>query len=306
MPTGACGINCDVCKLRLLDICSSCGPGNSVEASAKLVAQKRIFGGECSILACARLNRIEYCLRDCNSFPCENFGSGPYPYSEGFLRMQERRRNDRPPAVSPNRTLVDVPPEYWEKLGERDLSVLCNITFATPHGSRGLVLRSLNRDILVDIEDRCLKTGKDGGWDELDDPLLEIVTLLYLTNVDTVYPFGKDIVSVKDLKEAHYFKDQHAIRLDPLLERYGNAPEAFKEAAEYLDGKAVDMADIGYMLLPFPRVPLYYLMWRGDEEFRPKVTVLFDRPVERWLSASAIWMLTKVVSTALLIGPRPL
>ena len=60
MPTGACGINCDICKLKLLGICSSCGPGRSREAEAKLAAQKRLFGGSCSILECARMNNLNY------------------------------------------------------------------------------------------------------------------------------------------------------------------------------------------------------------------------------------------------------
>ena len=46
MPTGACGINCDVCKLQLLGLCSTCGSGRSQEAQRKLAAQKAAFGGQ--------------------------------------------------------------------------------------------------------------------------------------------------------------------------------------------------------------------------------------------------------------------
>ena len=45
MPTGACGINCDVCQLNLLGTCSSCGSGQSLEAEKKLDAQQRLIGG---------------------------------------------------------------------------------------------------------------------------------------------------------------------------------------------------------------------------------------------------------------------
>ena len=60
MPTGACGINCDVCKLNLLGTCSSCGSGKSLEAEQKLAAQNRLFGSTCAILSCARMNQIEH------------------------------------------------------------------------------------------------------------------------------------------------------------------------------------------------------------------------------------------------------
>ena len=39
MPTGACGINCDVCGLNRLEICSTCGSGISQKAQEKLMAQ---------------------------------------------------------------------------------------------------------------------------------------------------------------------------------------------------------------------------------------------------------------------------
>ncbi len=116
MPTGACGINCDVCKLHLLGTCSSCGSGTSAEAEKKLAAQRRLLGSTCSILACAQLNQVEYCLRDCNQFPCDNFRTGPYPFSQGFLNMQGRRLKERPPAFAPGGSRVSVAADYWDQL----------------------------------------------------------------------------------------------------------------------------------------------------------------------------------------------
>lgn len=304
MPTGACGINCDVCKLKLLEICSSCGSGRSREASKKLEAQKRIFGGVCTILECACRNQKEYCLRDCNSFPCDNFIAGPYPYSPGFLGMQERRRQDRPPALNHHGTVITVPPEYWISLQNRDTNMLCNLTLASPYSSGGLLFHFLREDLLVDIENCCLKRLKNGSWEKIADPLLEMITLLYLNNVDSFHPLGKDIISPKDLKEAHFFKGAHELKIAPLLERYGNDMAGLEETAKYLEGQAIDMADAAYMLLPFPRVPLYYLFWKGDEEFESRISVLFDRSIENYLPAAGIWALSNWVSFALLKGPE--
>jgi hypothetical protein len=65
----------------------------------------------------------------------------------------------------------------------------------------------------------------------------------------------------------------------------------------------MDMADAAYRLLPFPRIPVYYLFWNGDDEFDPRISVLFDRSIEELFSADAIWGLVSRVSTALLRGP---
>ncbi len=304
MPTSACGINCDVCKLKLMGICSSCGAGKSPEARKKLEAQNRIFGNTCAILSCACMNNLSYCLRDCLMFPCDNFRAGPYPFSPGFLAMQERRRRQTPPALTHNNTPVAIPPEYWEFLEKRDVHQLCNFTFAEPHPSGGLLFRFLQEDILIDTKERCLRRLKEGIWEKTEDPLLELITLLYFNNVKSLLPVGKDIVGVNDLKEAHFFRGPHTLKLSPLLERYGNDPNGFKDAAEYLGGKAVDMATSGYRLLPFPRVPLYYLLWKGDDEFKPKISVLFERSIEDCFEADAIWGLVTRVSFALLKGPE--
>lgn len=308
MPTGACGINCDVCKLRLLGTCSTCGSGKSIEARKKLDAQKRIFGAGCPVLECACMNNLEYCMRDCSLFPCENFRLGPYPFSRSFLDMQARRLRERPPAFTPNKTLIKVPPEYWDNLRERDINMLCNFTLADPHppdspGSHtGLVFHFLKENVLADIENRCLKRFSNNQWEKTDDPLLELITLVYLNNVKSFHPLNKDIISTEDLKEGHFFKGPHKLKTEPLLERYGNDLHGFRSAAENLEGKAVDMADAAYMLLPFPRVPLYYLLWKGDEEFKPRISILFDRSIEDYFEADAIWGLVNMVSLELLRG----
>jgi len=303
MPTAACGINCDVCKLNLLGTCSTCGPGTGPEAEKKLAAQQRLLGGTCAILACAEMNRIQYCMRDCPQFPCDNFRAGPYPFSQGFLNMQQRRLKERPPAFAPDGSRVAVAPLYWDDLQKRNIGSLCNYTLFTGEATGRLRFQFLNEDIVVDIKERCLKRLDDDRWVKTEDPLLELVTVLYLTNVNGLYPMGRDVVGVKDLKEAHFFQGPHALKTEPLIRRYGNDLRGFRQAAQFLAGEPREMADAAFRLLPFPRIPLYYLLWLGDEEFEPRVTVLLDRFIEKVLAADAIWALINRVTTALLDGP---
>jgi hypothetical protein len=303
MPTGACGINCDVCKLNLLGTCSSCGPGLSPEAKKKLAVQQKLFGSTCAVLACAGMNRIQYCLRDCNQFPCDNFSAGPYPFSQAYLQMQQRRRKQNPPAFAPDKTPVNVPAHFWEDLQKRDLTTLSNLTLFSVVSPREMVFPFLNEKVLLDLSARCLKRNEGRGWEKTSDPLLELLTLVYLNNVNALQPLGKEIVGIKDLKEAHFFQGPHALQIDPLLQRYGHDIKGFKDAAEYLAGHPMDMADAAYRLLPFPRIPVYYLFWKGDDEFDTRISVLFDRSIEELFSADAIWGLVNRVSTALLQGP---
>ncbi len=213
--------------------------------------------------------------------------------------MQKRRLQENPRAYAQNGSHLFVADEYWNNLCEKNLKMLCNLTFFEPLTHRGLQFRFLNEDVGLDVDERCLLRFTGGRWVKTDDPLLELVTVLYLNNVKEVFPLGRDIVGIKDLKERHFFAGPHELKLDPLLKRYGHDLEGFRQAAEALGGQSMEMADAAYRLMPFPRVALYYLLWEGDEEFRPRVQVLFDRLIEEIFAADAIWGLVNRVTMAL-------
>jgi hypothetical protein len=52
----------------------------------------------------------------------------------------------------------------------------------------------------------------------------------------------------------------------------------------------------------FPKIPLYYLLWQGDEEFEPRLSILFDRSIEEHLPADAVWGLVKLFTDILVRG----
>jgi len=218
--------------------------------------------------------------------------------------MQKRRRKQIPPAYAPDNVPASVAPEFWDKLQHKDINHLCNLTLFSPVSERQLSFRFLNEEVLVDVDNRCLKRFGRNGWEKTDDPLLELVTVIYLISVREVYPLGRDIVGPKDLKEAHFFQGPHELKLDALIKRYGRDLNGFKAAALHLEGEAQNMADTAYKLLPFPRVPLYYLLWQEDDEFKAGMNVLFDRSIEQVFSADAIWGLVNRVSSSLLLGPQ--
>lgn len=299
MATGACGIQCDVCKLNLIGTCSTCGSGRSPEAASKLSAQKSLFGSGCPILECALLNGIEYCMRDCDLFPCENFKMGPYPYSSGFLDMQKRRLSQSPPALTPQGNAIVIPQSYWDTLAAKDLSRLSHFTLSEPD-ENGLVFPFLNREILIDVSHRRLKKRSRGQWTVLDDPLLELITLLYFNRVSALSSMGRGTVSTRDLKEGHFFQGPHALNLGPLVQRFRNNLRDFAEAALRLNAKPVDMADAAFIFYPYPRIPVYYLFWEKDTEFDAQVDVLFDMSIENCLDAAGIWGLVNLVTRCIL------
>ena len=213
--------------------------------------------------------------------------------------MQERRKDEKPKAYASDGSHLTVDAAYWEKVSKRDMTALCNVTFFDRVTPDTLEYRFLSENIRLHLAQRCLlRKNPQGNWKQSDDPLLTLVTVMYLKAIDAIYPMGRDIVGAKDLKEGHFFAGPHEFRTKPLLQRYANDLKGFKFTAKKLGGEPMEMADAAFRLLPFPRVPLYFLIWKGDEEFKPRLQVLFDRSIENVLAADAIWALVNRVSMA--------
>jgi hypothetical protein len=112
------------------------------------------------------------------------------------------------------------------------------------------------------------------------------------------------MVGVEGLKDAQFFHGPHELRVQPLLERYANDLEGFMTAASGLGGESLELADGAYRVWALPKIPIYYLFWEGDEEFEPRLSILFDRSIESHLSADAIWGLVNIVSHILVAGSQ--
>jgi hypothetical protein len=82
-----------------------------------------------------------------------------------------------------------------------------------------------------------------------------------------------------------------------LLSIFGRDRELFCRAAESLGGSPVPMGDAAYRLWPFPRVPILFVLWEGDDEFEPALHVRFDASVSsQLLTLDTLWALVNVVS----------
>lgn len=299
MATGACGINCDTCKLYRHGECSSCGPAMSETAQMKMQAQERLLGSPCPLLACARLNRINHCLADCDNFPCENLERGPYPFSAAFLSMQQRRRQDMK-SPKARREEVRLSREHWEKILACSPTSVAQAASVKWEGDR-VELQIFNRQIVVSLsreqvelvegDTRCQATG-----------LMSLVALTYL-----YYTKGSSLagqwVSEKDLSFASFFRGIHQLPLALLLERFGTEPELFLEAARKLGGSATkDGGDCSVLLWVLPKVPVKLILWCRDEELPAAITVLFDRSVEHFLPADGIFAMISLLQEEMLLA----
>jgi hypothetical protein len=194
---------------------------------------------------------------------------------------------------------VWVPVQYWEALAEREPEEICRNALVKIHPPRGLVVPFLNETYLVDGDGRCISKGLISGWERVDQPLLELILLVYILGAKDE-PLKREMITAQQLRDGHFFQGPHELDTKSLLVRWGRDPSGFRKAAAALGGAPIDAAEAAFRIQALPRVPIYYLLWEGDEEFEPRLSILFDRSVELHLPADAIWGLVQLVSAAMI------
>jgi hypothetical protein len=218
-------------------------------------------------------------------------------------RLAEINTKSIPKITSAGDRIV-VPSEHWDNLQKRDSTEICNLALAQLETTGDIRLCVLDTDFLIHPQNRTIRTMTRERSILIRDPLLELITVVYLTHI-TSAPLRHERVGIKDLKSAHFFQGPHELETGPFLERYGNDAAGFRKVAGQLGGRFISStADAGVVFSPFPKVLLYYLLWEGDEEFKPRLSVLFDRSIEDHFAADFIWALVGYV-TRILLNPSP-
>jgi len=186
----------------------------------------------------------------------------------------------------------NIDPFYWDKLSQLHPTDVCNRTEATYNPAReGFVLPVYNlRYLILPKERKILRVQwNDQTVEEELPPYFYLMVLVYLTEAKDV-KLNHSWVSEKDLKGGStFFRGPHSLRVIELEGLYGNNPDAFLEAGRRLGGSEILYGDKGFALEVFPRVPLAYILWKGDEEFPPRIGLLFDSTVGSHLPLDIIW-----------------
>jgi hypothetical protein len=193
---------------------------------------------------------------------------------------------------------VQVPERYWEELNAGDAEEVCLRAGARNRPPAAIFLPFMREYLRVDMERREVCRQAHGRWEPVGHGLLELLCLIYLLHAGPE-PLSEQMVGARELRTAHFFTGPHELRTRPVLRRYGMDPEGFIRASESIGGERLDLADASFRFMAFPKVPVHYLLWRGDEEFPPRLSILFDRSIECHLAADAIWGLVNLLSDML-------
>jgi hypothetical protein len=97
-------------------------------------------------------------------------------------------------------------------------------------------------------------------------------------------------VAVGSLKGGKcFFQGPHSFPLDPLIEQYGRDAQGFLDRGLSLGAVQEVYGDVSVRFAALPRVPVVMVLWGADEEFPPRLSVVFDASVDQHLPLDAIY-----------------
>lgn len=185
-----------------------------------------------------------------------------------------------------------LPPALWEDLTARPPEQAAQTTGALWRDGR-FALSLLGRPLAVDPAQRRV-------W-RLDQPESRVSYQTGLVLVSTlsrslgVPPSGRLVTPEELPGGAQFFQGPHAVNKKPLVKRFGYDPQALLERALAMGGEAIEGADVAVKVPGLPMLPLYALLWAGDDEFEARAVVGLDAHAHYHLALDGLWALTNLM-----------
>ncbi len=131
--------------------------------------------------------------------------------------------------------------------------------------------------------------------------LVARIMLLHYINSATGIALTGEKVSYGDIPSGLRYEPVFKKRvLKPLVSAFGSDRYAFLEAGLALGGRKEEYGDVSFTLFPFPRIPITFILWEGDEEFQPSANTLFDPSVTGYLPLEDIVVISKLAASRIL------
>ena len=160
-----------------------------------------------------------------------------------------------------------------------------------------IIIEYLNQSYQITLPDIEISLAEGKKEVPLRD---KILILHYFTLAKGTLTTNK-IIAYKELPEgASYFPTFSKRAIKPLLDHFGNEPRRLVDVAAKLGGHKADYGDVAVTINAFSRVPITFVLWRGDEEFPPEGSILFDSTISDYLSTEDINVLCETIAWRLI------
>lgn len=119
--------------------------------------------------------------------------------------------------------------------------------------------------------------------------LTEQILILHYLQYSSGEPVSGVNIDFRSVPEGSFYWSAFVSRAKkPLLEMFGKDPDFYLEVATHMGGLPVSLGDLAFQFQAFPLVPITHVLWRGDEEFPPDASILFDETISEHLPTEDI------------------
>ena len=128
-------------------------------------------------------------------------------------------------------------------------------------------------------------------------PIQQQVLLLHYLNGAGGTELTGEWISYQEIPDGKFYMDAFLRRAkNPMVQGFGARPELLvKLAKEVYGATPSDHGDSSVIVPVLPLAPVALILWKGDEEFPPEGTILFDKSLPRILSAEDIAWLSGMI-----------
>jgi len=162
-----------------------------------------------------------------------------------------------------------------------------------------VTIQYLNHSYLITLPEIEISFADSGDKVPIRD---KVLILHYLTSAKGT-PATNRLITFKELPEGvNYSPAFYKRTIKPLLDCFGQETHLLVAAAEKLGGHKADYGDVAVTISAFCRVPITIVLWRGDDEFAPDGSIMFDANILDYLSTEDITVLCETITWRLIKG----
>ncbi len=137
-----------------------------------------------------------------------------------------------------------------------------------------------------------------------DTPTKDYLTILLLHYIIGSLKYGYtpsgQWVSFKEIEGGEiYYSAFREGALRRILDKYGKEPDTLLGVLRRFDGKKIKEGDNAIELTTFPDIQVRIIMWKGDDEFTPEATILFDKAITDIYSMEDISVFARFIAYAI-------
>jgi len=150
------------------------------------------------------------------------------------------------------------------------------------------VVTLLNTEYVVNLEDKQIFSLKPGSPQKPAEFFEQLCILAYLINAKDLQIANK-LVRAETLPTGQFFfRGLHKLPTEKLEGAFGQSPELLYETARQFAAEKCEFGDASVQFYILPRVPVTIVIWRGDEEFGARASILFDQTAGEHLLLDAL------------------